>query len=71
MSYFLTENEESSQKVQLEMEWAQEVSDSEEEDSVQRDPDWVKTLRVRRQRRPSIADNSGQVKVLGVENVKC
>ena len=53
------------------MEWAQEVSDSEEEDSVQRDPDWVKTLRVRRQRRPSIADNSGQVKVLGVENVKC
>ena len=68
----------------IDMEWALGMSDeSGAEDSVDRDPDWVKTPRIRQQRRSerrtrstegtslSIANNSGQVKVLGVEHVNC
>ena len=66
----------------VDMEWALGMSDeSEAEDSVDRDPDWVKTPRISQRRRSgrrtcstegtslSITNNSGQVKVFGVENV--
>ena len=53
----------------VDTEWALPLSDSEEEDSVHRDPDWVKTPRFSKQTRRPKADNSGQVKVLGIENV--
>ena len=65
----------------VDMEWALGMSDeSGAEDSVDRDPDWVKTPRVRRSERRtrstegtslSITNNSGQLKVLEVENVNC
>ena len=52
------------------MEW--DLEESDESDSVDRHPDWVKTPNVKQRRsKQGKANNSEQVKVLGVENVNC
>ena len=51
----------------VDMEWALDLTDESDLDSVHRDPDWVKRPNIKQRRSTQGKDNhSGQVKVLGV-----
>ena len=53
----------------IDVEWDLDESEESDVDSVHRDPDWVKTPKIKKRRSTQgKGNNSGQVKVLGVEN---